>query len=114
MATIKNLIIDQGTTYSLTITVSDANGNPLNLTDYTFRAQLRKSYGATSYTAFTVVPDENRTTGKITISLTDAQTSGLKSGRYVYDIEMISPESEGSEVTRVLEGIITVTPEVTR
>jgi hypothetical protein len=34
----------------------------------------------------------------------------LKSGRYVYDIEIAS----SSETIRVLEGIITVTPEVTR
>jgi hypothetical protein len=114
MATVKNLIIDQGTTYSLTITISDALGNELDLTGHTFRAQLRKSYGATSYTAFTTTPDDNPTTGKLTISLTDTQTSSLKSGRYVYDIEMISPLESGSEVTRVLEGIITVTPEVTR
>jgi hypothetical protein len=114
MATVKNLIIDQGTTYSLTITISDVLGNELDLTGHAFRAQLRKSYGATSYTMFTTAINENPTTGILTISLTDTQTSGLKPGRYVYDIEMISPEQSGSEVTRVLEGIITVTPEVTR
>ena len=114
MATIKHLTIDQGTTYSLTITVSDANANPLDLTGFTARAQLRKSYGATSYTAFTVTIDDDPTTGNLTIKLTDAQTTLLKAGRYVYDVEIVSPVVDGSEVTRVLEGIITVTPEVTR
>lgn len=114
MAPVKHLIIDQGTTFSLTITVADANGNPLNLTGYTMRSQLRKSYGSSSYTAFTVTPATNLTTGELTISLTDTQTSNLKAGRYVYDVEIVSPISDGSEVLRVLEGIITVTPEVTR
>lgn len=114
MATIKNLVIDQGTTFSLTVTVSDANENVMDLTGYTVRAQLRKSYGSTSYTSFTVALSEDPTDGQLTISLNDTQTSGLKSGRYVYDIEIVSPVVEGSEVTRVLEGIITVTPEVTR
>jgi len=114
MATVKNLVIDQGTTFSLTITVADANGNEIDLDGYTARAQLRKSYGATSYTAFTVTISENTTTGELTISLTDTQTSALKAGRYVYDVEIVAPVADGSPVTRVLEGIITVTPEVTR
>lgn len=113
MASIKNLVIDQGTTFSLSITVADANGNALNLTGYTLRSQMRKSYGATSYTSFTVV-SATPATGELTISLTDTQTSALKAGRYVYDVEIVSPVGDGSEVTRVLEGIITVTPEVTR
>lgn len=114
MATVKNLVIDQGTTFSLSITVADANGNEIDLDGYTLRAQLRKSYGATSYTAFTVTAAEDTTTGELTISLTDTQTSALKAGRYVYDVEIVAPVGEGSTVTRVLEGIITVTPEVTR
>lgn len=114
MATVKNLVIDQGTTFSLTITVADANGNEIDLDGYTARAQLRKSYGATSYTAFTVTVAEDTTTGELTISLTDTQTSALKAGRYVYDVEIVAPVADGSPVTRVLEGIITVTPEVTR
>lgn len=109
MATVNNLVIDQGTTFSLTITVADSNGNPLDLTGYTLRAQLRKSYGSTSYTNFTTA-SATPSDGELTISLTAAQTSGLRAGRYVYDIEI---DNEG-EVTRVLEGIITVTPEVTR
>lgn len=112
MATIKNLVIDQGTTYSLTITVYDAAGNALNLSGYTYRAQLRKSYGSTSYTEFTVTPAVDLTSGQITISLTSTQTSGLRAGRYVYDVEIV--ETATSSVTRVIEGIITVTPEVTR
>lgn len=112
MASIKNLVIDQGATFSLSITVADANGNALNLTGYTLRSQMRRSYGATSSTSFTVA-SATPATGELTISLTDAQTSALKAGRYVYDVEIVSPAGAGSEVTRVLEGIITVTPEVT-
>lgn len=111
MAAISNLVIDQGTTYSLTINVADATGAAVNLTGYTLRAQLRKSYGATSYTSFTTSAGADPTDGELTISLTDAQTSALKSGRYVYDIEIVDTSSV---VTRVLEGIVTITPEVTK
>lgn len=109
MAAIQNLYIDQGTTYSLSITVSDQNGDIKDLTEYTAAAQMRKSYyssGATSFTASISSP----TDGEVTISLTATQTSALKAGRYVYDIEITSDE----ETLRILEGIVVVNPEVTK
>lgn len=112
MAPIQNLVIDQGTTYSLSVTVADANGNALDLTDYSVRAQMRRSYGSTSSISFTATKADDPTTGEITISLTATQTSSLKPGRYVYDLEI--EDTTTNSVTRVIEGIITVTPEVTR
>jgi hypothetical protein len=111
MATVYNLAIDQGTTYSVTVTVSDNTGTPRNLADYTGRAQLRKSYYTNSNTAFTVSID-NPGEGEITISLTDAQTSALKAGRYVYDLELVSDST--STVERIVEGIVTIYPESTK
>jgi hypothetical protein len=111
MATVRNLVIDQGTSYSITITVSDANGNTLNLDGYTVSGQMRKSYGAISYVPFTTVINLPSTDGEITISLDPDQTSALRAGRYVYDIEIVDMDEK---VTRVLEGIVTITPEVTR
>ncbi len=110
MATARNLVIDQGSTYSISIELSDALGNPLDLTDYTIRAQLRKSYGSNTYTQFTTSAGDEPENGVITLSLTSTQTGALRFGRYVYDIEIENDDV----VTRVLEGIVTVTPEVTR
>lgn len=108
MATITNLVVDQGTTFTTTITLTTDDGSAKDLTDYTVTSQLRKSYYTSTYTDFTTV--KVNLTGEITISLTAAQTSALKAGRYVYDVEIAS----SSETVRVLEGIVTVTPEVTR
>ena len=69
---------------------------------------MRKSYEASTKTDFTTAKVDN--TGKVTISLTAAQTATLKPGRYVYDVEIAS----ASETLRVLEGLVTVTPEVTK
>ena len=109
MARKLNLSIDQGTTFSYTIYLNDSNGSPQDLSDFTGRAQLRKSYGSTSYTAFTVLV--GGAAGTVTVSLTATQTAALKSGRYVYDIEMVNVNNT---VSRLAEGIVTVNPEVTR
>jgi len=111
MAAVSNLSIDQGTTYSVTIAVTDTTGSARNLTGYTARAQLRRSYYTTSNTAFTVGID-NPTGGEIDLGLTANQTSGLKAGRYVYDVELVANAT--STVERIVEGIITVYPEATK
>lgn len=111
MATIANLAIDQGTTYSAIIEVTDATGSARDLTGYTARSQLRKSYYTTSNTAFTV-DILNPGEGEITISLTAAKTANLKAGRYVYDLELVSNAT--ASVERIVEGIVTVYPEATK
>ena len=108
MTTISNIVIDQGTTFSLDVNLTNDDTSAKDLTDYTVTSQLRKSYEATTATDFTTAKVNN--TGKITISLTAVQTAALKAGRYVYDIEIAS----SAETLRVLEGLVTVTPNVTR
>jgi hypothetical protein len=108
MATVQNITIDQGTTFSLTINLTNDDGTEKDLSSYTVSAQMRKSYYTSTYTAFTTAKVDND--GELTISLTAAQTSGIKAGRYVYDIEIES----SAETLRILEGIVTVTPEVTK
>ena len=108
MATVQNLFIDQGTTFDLVVNLTNADGSDKDLSDYTVAAQMRRSYYTNTYTAFTTSKVD--LTGEITLSLTAAQTSAVKAGRYVYDIEISSDD----ETVRVLEGIITVTPEATK
>jgi hypothetical protein len=109
MAIKANLIIDQGTTYSTTIDVTDDNDVPINLSGYTGSAQLRKHYSSSNSTIFTVslAPLD----GIVILSLTSAQTAALKAGRYVYDVELTNTSNV---VSRIVEGIVTVTPQVTR
>lgn len=109
MAQIQNIYIDQGTTFSLSLAVNDQNGDPKDLSDYTAAAQMRRSYYTNTSINFTTeisLPED----GEVTISLTAVQTSAIKAGRYVYDIEITG---EG-ETLRVLEGIVVINPEVTK
>ena len=110
MAIIANLFIDQGTDFTVTVDVSDATGGILDLTGYSAAAQIRKTYGSSSKVDFstsTGTPSQ----GKVTMSLTDAQTSALESGGYVYDLNITSG---GGVTTRVVEGQAIITPGVTR
>ena len=109
MAQIQNLYIDQGTTFSISVEVSDQNGDPKDITDYTATAQMRKSYYTNAHVDFTA-EITSPLDGEVTISLTAAESSLLKAGRYVYDIEISSEE----ETIRVLEGIVVINPEVTK
>ena len=112
MAAIANLIIDQGTTFSSDVTVKDANGNAFDLTGYTTQAKLAKGYSSTrTRTSMTSVIGTESTSGVVALGLTATQTAALDAERYVYDVE-ITQTSTGV-VTRVIEGLITVRPNVT-
>jgi hypothetical protein len=108
MATKANLIIDQGSSFSTSIALTDNDGVALNLTGYTGAAQIRKHYTSSTAVTFTVTIDVPN--GEVLLSLTSTQTAAIAAGRYVYDVEL----TIGSLVSRVIEGIITVTPEVTK
>ena len=109
MATKANLVIDQGSTFSTDLTLTDENGDVMVLNGYTANSQIRKWYTSTTPAA-TFATSINVESGQITLNLTSNQTSNLVAGRYVYDVELVS----NSDVSRIVEGIITVTPQVTR
>ena len=110
MATVQNITIDQGTTFSLTINLTNDDNSAKNLANYTIASQMRKSYEAATKTDFTTVKID--ATGEVTISLTAAETTSVKAGRYVYDVEIAG--TDPVETLRVLEGLVTVTPQVTK
>lgn len=110
MAIIANLYIDQGTDFSVTVDVTDSAGDILDLDGYTATAQIRKTYSSSTVSA-TFSTTISAAAGQVTLDLTDAQTSALTAGRYVYDLNI---ESSGGVITRVIEGQAIVTPGVTR
>lgn len=110
MAAKANIVVDQGTTFSTYLALTDDTGAALDLTDYNARGQIRKWYTSNSYVTFTVtIPNPN--TGYIYVALDANTTANMASGRYVYDIETVDT---ANAITRVIEGIVTVTPEVTK
>ena len=112
MTAIANLIIDQGANFSSDVTVKDANGNAFDLTGYTTEAKLAKGYSSTrTRTSMTSVIGSDAASGVVALAMTAAQTAALDAERYVYDVEIT--ETSTGTVTRVIEGLITVRPNVT-
>ena len=85
MAIIANIFIDQGTDYEVTIDVTDTSDNVIDLNGYSLIAQIRKTYGSTTI-AETFGTSITASTGKVTLSLTDTQTTGLKESVDMYMI----------------------------
>ena len=110
MAAFSELLIEQGATFSSTVNVEDSTGASINLYGYSAASQMRKSYYATSNTAFLATITGNAN-GEITLSMTSANTSALTPGRYVYDLLITAPDTTK---TRVVEGIVIVSPGVTQ
>lgn len=101
----------QGATWTRTITWRDSAGTAINLTGYTARMMLKRGYKDT-VAALSLTNSSGITlggaAGTIVITITAAQ-SALLSGQYVYDLELVN----GAVVTRLIEGVITFSPEVT-
>lgn len=105
------LFLEQGATFNTSIVLDDVAGESFNLTNYTAASQMRKSYYSSNAAAtFSVSTGNDPTQGIITLSMTSANTANIYPGRYVYDVYV----QNGSERVRVLEGIINVTPQVTK
>lgn len=112
-AAYSNLYLEQGTTFSTTITIDDVYGDVYDLNGFTANSQIRKSYYSSNATA-TFATQIDSTTGTITLSLTAGQTANIAAGRYVYDTIITANTNGEITVTRILEGIIDVSPRVTR
>jgi hypothetical protein len=105
----QNLYVDQGATFTETIQLLDDEGLPLNLSGYTGSGKMRKHY-TSSNVAANIAVSVFDTTGTLKLDMTANVTGAIASGRYVYDVEIVNVDG----TIRALEGIVTVTPQVTR
>jgi len=110
----QNLLIEQGTSYSTTITLDDTNGNIYDLTNYYAESQIRKSYYSANTAGVFNVTIPSVSSGQIVISMTASNTANIMPGRYVYDVKLVSSTSPDSDTVRILEGIVEISPQVTR
>lgn len=112
MAAYVELILDQGTTFNNIINITDDVTNAsVNISGYSFESQVRRSYYSQSISANIICTITNAANGEVTMSMSASNTANIKPGRYVFDVKSTDATNT---VTRILEGIITINPMVTK
>jgi hypothetical protein len=115
MAEYEKFDIDQGSDIAIQLDLVDQNNNKKDLTNFSAAAKMKRTFNSdssdtTTFSAAVTDADD----GILTLSLTNAQTSALKVGTYVYDVEISFQDSASNTIIeRVLEGKIRVHPNVT-
>lgn len=109
------MVCDQGSTFTRTIEIKQADGTVFSLTGYTARMEVRRTVDAsTSLIGLTTANGRitiNASLGAITLTLTPDLTASLtQSG--VYDLEIVKTAT--GEVHKVVRGEFKLEREVSR
>lgn len=110
MATTTVLYMDQGATFTANVTVNQSDGTGFDLTHYSARSKIRKHHSSSNSYSFTTTV--NVETSIITLDMNAASTSNITDGRYLFDVEIY--DANTNVVYRVAEGLLVVTPEITK
>lgn len=107
MADKVDLIVDQGTTFVVDFLIKDSSNNIIDLSTYTGTAKARKFISSNTAVVMQINTFSN---GIVRASLTANQTANMVySDRYLYDIKLNTPSNT---VIRIVEGQITISPQV--
>lgn len=124
------IYIEQGASLDFEVQYIDSEGNPVNLTGYSARMQIRPSVTSTTpYITLTSTlrPDgtglnlsgshslKPPTSGSIGVFISACSSSVLDFGEAVYDLELTVPYDGNCDyVTRLIQGPVKLSKEVTR
>ena len=129
MAQYEDLIVDQGSDVEIKLELFNPDGsqkilNKFNIVTQTLEpmfnasGKIKKSFNSKdsdsiSFGASTISPSNAE--NELYLSLGNTVTDAMKSGRYVYDVEISATDSFGvTTIERILEGKLTVSPSVTK
>lgn len=110
LSAVTNLVVYQGADFETNFYVTNDNGSSFNLTGYLGASKIKKHYESSASTDLTVEITTPEVVGAVKLSLTNAVTSAMTPGKYVYDVVLTAPDGTKS---RVLEGVLTVVEGVT-
>lgn len=112
-AGIWNINLEQGTTWSRRVVVTDKQGYPVNLAGYTVRMQARETYDSPAVLDLSVgsgITLTNPTAGEFLLKITNEQSRALVFEQAIYDIEITAPNGD---TMRLMQGAIRLSREVT-
>ena len=114
MAEYVELFVDQGSDFYTTIDLNDDNTNlPTNVASYVVTSSLRRSLLSPNVAANLVCSAPDAANGQILVTLNAANTANLRPGPYFFDVKVRDPNAH-FEYSKLIEGVIFVTPSVTR
>jgi hypothetical protein len=106
-----NLTIYTGIDFSQTFVFEGLSTNSrLNLSGYQICAKMRRAEESSTYTSFTT-DITDIANARVNLGMTNAVTSTLKPGKYLYDILLQDPSGD---IERVVEGQVNVKRTITR
>lgn len=114
-----NIEIKQGTTFNLSLkweteATAESPATPVNIDGCKIFMQFRKQHSS-SVVELEASTEDGRITiadGVINIKVPASVTQDIRTQKGVYDLEVHYPDS--GDVYRILEGVWTLSPEVTR
>lgn len=111
-----DIIVDQGATLLRSLAIKNSSKKPISVAGYTGRMQVREKLPSTTVILTLTTANGglelNATAGTVLIIASPAQTAALDPDSYVYDLEL--EETATGVVTKIIQGNLTVRPEVTR
>ena len=98
MAAVKwNQDVNAGQDWMADINLVLSNGNMRDITNHTLASQVKRHYKSVNIKENITIMVMNFATGNIRLLLSAAQTSNLKNGKWLYDVELT--DRRGSNVT---------------
>lgn len=111
MADYVELYIDQGADFESTIVLQDDVTNLLqNVEGYVVTGTMRRSLLSPNTSGTLVCTITDTSSGEILISMNASNTANLRTGTHLFDIKT----RINSKYERLIEGIIIVTPSITK
>jgi ribosome-binding ATPase YchF (GTP1/OBG family) len=108
---VHDITIQQGATFAKTFTITDDSDVAIDISNDSFRGQVRKHYTATDPQAEFTLAITDGPNGIVSWSISATDTAAMGHGKFYYDVEWVKADGN---VVRLLEGIADTTPEVTR
>ena len=124
--------IEQGSTLDFEIQYKDSDNNPVDLAGYQARMQIRENISSTSVISTLssslevdgtglnlsgsggLSASKPIASGSIGVFMSHATSSNLSFDNAIYDLEIVSGSGNTAIVTRILEGSVKLSKEVTK
>lgn len=103
-----NIEIEKGIYYDVSFTLKDSNGTVMDVTDFTFRAEVRRKSDTGLIKSFTVTKTDAEN-GVIQLKMIGSDTSALPVGVLKWDL---IAKDGADKIRRYLGGKVTITDSV--